>query len=500
MRIEKNIRTTRGAPAAGLPILAALLLASAPAAAQDTPAVATPPTLGPPPELKLPAVQEARLSNGLRIQLVEMHALPIVQATLSIEGGARLDRDRPGLATFTAGMLTEGAGGRDAFELSAEADYLGASLSASASWDATHVTLGSPKRTFAQALDLMADVVLRPSFNSEDIARQRDLRIAGLLQQRDQPAAVASLVFSRVVYPAGHPYHNPIGGDSSSIAAFDSALVRDYWNRTADPRRATLIVTGDITLEEARSLAEEKFGAWRAPERPLIDELPAAPKVEPARGTRVVLVDKPGAAQSMIIIGGPGVERTSPDYPAITLMNSILGGSFSSRLNDILREQKGYTYGAGSWFTWRPVPGPFAATSAVRTDVTDSSLAIFFREFETIRTTDVTRDELERAISYLTLGTLGDYETTRQVNNEINSLNSFGLPITTITDELEAIARLTPAEVRQAAQRYIVPEEMAVVVVGDLERIRPGIEALGLGPITIYDDQGRPVEASAQGN
>lgn len=472
---------------------AALLLCAAPLAAQSRPAVATPPTLGPAPKLTLPTVQETALPNGMRIQVVEMHAVPLVQARLMIAGGARLDSQRPGLATFTAGMLTEGAGTRDAFALAAEAEYLGASLSTGASWDATSISLEAPKRTFAQALDLMADVLLRPTFKAEDLARQRDLRLTRILQQQDQPAALASLIFNKVVYPAGHPYHSPMNGDSTSTAALDSAMVREFWDRAADPGQATLIVTGDITLAEARSLAAEKFGGWRAPARPLTVPPPTALPAAPRPATRIILVDKPDAAQSVIQIGAPGLSRTAPDYPAIVVMNTILGGSFSSRLNDILREQKGYTYGARSGFSWQPVPGPFIATAAVRTDVTDSSLVIFFREFESMRQAAVGADELDRGRSYLTLGSLGNFETGRQVANQLGALNTLDLPISTITADLAAIERVTASEIQRAARQHVDPRHLTVVIVGDIAKIRPGIEALDLGPILVYDYNGEPV-------
>ena len=253
-------RTTETVPAPAEP--AATTNASASQAAP--PATATPPSLGPAPQLSMPAVEHDTLPNGIQLQVVRMPEVPLVNARLTIAAGARHDGSRPGLATFTANMLDEGAGKRDAFAIAAELEYLGASLGTGAGWEATIISLGAPKRTFAQAMDLMADVVLRPTFSRVDVSRQRDLRLAGILQQRDQPGAVASLVFSHVVFPEGHPYHAPIGGDSASTAVLDSAMVRAFWNRAADPRRATLIVTGDITLEEARSLAMARFGAWRA--------------------------------------------------------------------------------------------------------------------------------------------------------------------------------------------------------------------------------------------
>lgn len=470
--------------------LALALLPGALAAQAPRPAVSVPPRPGAPPALQLPVVERGSLANGLQLQVVEMREVPLVQAVLLIEGGARLDADHPGLATFTANLLDEGAGDRDAFQLAAELEYLGASLSTGADWNRTLIALRAPKRTFAQAMQLVGDVVLRPRFAALDVQRQRDLRIAGIISRRDQPEAVADVVFSAAVFPAAHPYSRPIDGDSAAAARLDSATVRRFWERTYVPARGVLLVTGDITLTEARQVANAALGPWTTPRgaaAPIVDQLPS-----PARpATRVVLVDKPGAAQSVIAMGAPGYDRRSPDYPAITLLNTILGGSFSARLNDILREQKGYTYGAFSGFDWQPIPGPFVAGASVRTDVTDSSLAIFRDELRRIRTEPVTSAELDRAKQYVILGALSDFETTGQVAGQIAALLPFRLPLETITRDLDAIARLGAADVQRAAERYLDPDRMTVVVVGDLQVIRPGIEALNLGPIEVRDVEGR---------
>jgi predicted Zn-dependent peptidase len=486
-------RESRGSRQYSAGLALALALVASPLHAQAAPAVATPPVLGPAPRLAMPAVQTATLPNGVRLQVVSMTELPLVQMTLLIEGGARLDGARPGLASFAAGMLDEGAGGRDVFQLAAALEYLGASLSAGASWDRFSLSLRAPKHTIADATQILADELLRPTFAAADVERQRDLHLAALLQARDRPSSVASDVFGLKVYPAGHPYHNPIGGDSASVATFDSVTVRQFWTGAAVPSRATLIVTGDVTLAEARSLAASALGNWKAPASPVA--LVPAKSVPPAPtpATRIFLVDKPGAAQSVIMIGGPGVDRRSPDYPAITLMNTLFGGSFSSRINQILREQKGFTYGARSGFDWRRVPGPFVASSAVRTNVTDSSLAIFFSEFRRLRAEPVSAAELDRSRSYITLGALGDFETTRQVAGALADVDDFGLPLSIIPTELEAIDKLGVADVQRAAEKYVDPGHMTVVVVGDIAKIRAGIEALHLGPVTIVDYAGREV-------
>lgn len=447
--------------------------------------VTAPPTLAPAPRLTLPAVDTSRLANGLTVLSSRNAEVPLVSAQLIIEGGARTTGAAPGLASFTAGMLDEGAAGMTGLELAAKVDFLGASLRAGAGWEATTVSVGAPKRTFTQALALMADVVLRPTFASADVARERDARQASLLAAKDSPNQVASRVFFRNVYPAGHPYHVSLSGDSSTTAALDSAAVRGFWHRTADPRHAVLIVTGDVTPAEARQWATAAFGGWTSPSNHATAapagrvESPAAP------ATRVILVDKPGAPQSVIMIGAPGISRTTPDYAAITVMNTLLGGSFSSRLNDILREQRGYSYGAGSYYDLSAVPGPFVAQSQVRTNVTDSSLAVFFHEFNRIRNEPVSPDELERARNYQVLGALGDYETAGQVAGAISTALEFGIPLSRTADDLVSIGAVTAAEVQRAARQHLDPAHLTVVVVGDLAAIRPGIEALHLGPIEV---------------
>ncbi len=472
---------------------AAVLCAAPPlvhaAAAQATIDMSQAPVLGPPPALHLPPVQTTTLSNGLKLYVVEMHEVPVVQFVLSVPGGGRRDDSTLGLASFTANMLDEGADTLDAFGISSQAEYLGATLGTGADWDDMVVSLKVPRRNLKPALDLMGDVALRPTFKATEVARQRDLRLAAILQQRDQPGTMASLAFNALVFPAGHPYHNSLGGDSASTAGLDSAMVRAFYRRVFVPRGATLVVTGDLTLAEARRAAEAEFGAWTGTAPAPVAAAPAVPTAP----TAVYLVDKPGAAQSVISIGGPGVERSNPDYAAIQVMNTILGGSFSSRLNQNLRETKGYSYGAGSGFSYRPLPGPFSASAAVRTDVTDSSLIEFFKELRGLRDSAVTPVELQRAKSYLALGLAGDFETTSQMAGQIEQLVTFGLPLDYYNGYVPKIMAVTVADVQRVARTYLRPDRVRVVVVGDVAKIRPGIEALHLGPVSVRDLYGNEV-------
>jgi predicted Zn-dependent peptidase len=449
-----------------------------------------PPPLRPPARIQMPPVQRTSLSNGLTLHVVEMPEVPVVQVTLIVKGGGRLDGTSPGMASFTAEMLDEGAGSRDAIGVAAEAAYLGASLATFADWDASYVSLKVPRRTMNAALDLMADVALRPTFRTAEVTRQRDLRLANILQQRDQPNTMASLAFNALLFPAAHPYHKPLSGDSATTAALDSARVHSFYRASFVPANAMVIVTGAITPQEAAAAIEQRFGAWRGAAKPAATETPPTPV---DRSTTVFLVDKPGAAQSVIVIGAGGVERSNPDYAAIEVMNTLLGGSFSSRLNSNLREEKGYTYGAGSGFSYRPLPGPFLAQSSVRTNVTDSAMIEFFKEFNRLREEAVDPVELERAKSYLVLGLAGEFETTTQMAGQIAGLLRFGLPMTYYNEYVDRIMAVTAADVQRVARTYVRPDRFTVVIVGDVAAIRPSIEALKLGPLSVRDLAGNEV-------
>jgi predicted Zn-dependent peptidase len=475
-------------------LIAAILVAA------GTPAVAAqgqafdrtkPPALRPPARIKMPPVASATLPNGLKLYVVEMHEVPLVQFTLTIKGGGRLDGSSPGMASFTAGMLDEGAGSRDAIGIASEAAFLGASLGTFSDWDASYVSVKVPRRTMDPALDLMADVALRPTFRAVEVTRQRDLRLASILQQRDQPNAMAALAFNALLFPSTHPYHQPLGGDSTATAGLDSAKVRAFYSANMSPANATMVIAGDITLAEARTAIERRFGNWRGRASGSTGSSDSPAAVD--RATEVFLVDKPGAAQSVVLIGAGGVDRNNPDYAAIEVMNTLLGGSFSSRLNSNLREEKGYTYGAGSGFSYRPLPGPFMAQAAVRTNVTDSSMIEFFKEFERLRNEPVDPVELERAKAYLALGLASDFETTTQMAGQVTGLIRFGLPMTYYDEIVPRIMAVTVADIQRVARKYVRPDRLTVIVVGDVAAIRPGLEALKLGPVSVRGMTGQPV-------
>jgi predicted Zn-dependent peptidase len=450
-----------------------------------------PPALPPPPALKLPAVQTTLLSNGLTLAVVEMHKVPVVDVQLLVDAGAARDPSAaPGLATFTATMLQQGAGARSALDVADEAAFLGAQLGTAASFDGATASIHVPKRRLEAALDLLADVVLRPSFADSEIVRQRELRAAQLVQQRDEPVAVANVAFPAIVYGREHPYGHPLNGTDSATARLARERVAEFYRTYYRPNGARLLIVGDVTLAEARRLAAARFGGW---ERGDVPAFPSPPAPPPAAARTVYLIDKPGAAQSVVRIGHAGPVRTTPDWFALEVLNTIVGGAFTSRLNQNLRETHGYTYGAFSQFAPRRLGGAFVALASVVTAKTDSSLIEFLKELRRIRDDTVAAPELAKAKAYLTLGLPGDFETTGGAAARFRELLSFGLPLDYYDHYVDRIKAITAADVQRVARQYIDPDHFDIVVVGDKSQIEAGIKALNEGPIVYRDLWGQEI-------
>jgi predicted Zn-dependent peptidase len=265
-------------------------------------------------------------------------------------------------------------------------------------------------------------------------------------------------------------------------------MVRGFYNQTFVPERARFVVVGDVTVPEMRALLGRRFSGWTrgTPARTM-----AAVTARPVSNdqVKIYLVDKPTAAQSVIFLGAPGADRLSPDYPALMVMNTILGGSFSSRLNSNLRETRGYTYGISSQFSWQPLPGPFVISSGVRSNVTDSSLVEIFREMKMLRDLPVDAAELERAKAYVALGVPQRFETNTQIAGQLVTLGYFGLPLTSLGDFVSKVNQVIATDIQRVARQYLPAGTATLVVVGDLANIRAGIEALKLGPIAVLDVQ-----------
>jgi zinc protease len=472
-------------------LLLALLAASPlqrPLAAQQVDRTRAP-ALGPAPALHLPAIRTAVLPNGLTLAVVEIHKVPVVEVQVLVDAGSARDpADLPGLAAFTANMLTQGAGSRGPLALADEVAYLGAQLTANSDFDVVTVRLHVPKRQLEAGVDLLADVLLRPQFADSEVTRQRGLLATNILQQRDQPIAMAATAFPAIVLGTSHPYGRPAAGNDSTPPKLTRERVVSLYQASYRPNGTKILVVGDITLDEARRLFTARFGAWP---RATVAVFPrgAAPPPPPRS---FYIVDKPGAAQSVIRIGEPGVARSTPDYARLQVLNTILGGAFTSRLNQNLRETHGYTYGASSAFAARRLPAYFVAAASVVTAKTDSSLIEFLKELRRIREEAVPQAELEKAKSFIQLQLPGAFETTAGAAARFRELLVYGLPLDWYDRFGAAVGAVTVAQVQAAARRYIDPDHFAIVVVGDRAQIENGIKALNEGPILYRTMWGQP--------
>lgn len=459
----------------------ALLLAQA--AFAQKPDRSAPPKPTAPPALKLPPVQKHKLSNGLEVWVVEQHEVPMVQVNLIVRAGSAADpAGKFGVAAMTASMLDEGAGGKSALELADAVEFLGAALSTTSTFDYSAVRLSTPVSRLSDALPLMADVVTEPSFPAHELERLRKERLTRLLQARDDPAALIEMAFPRLVFGDKHRYGTPAGGGEAEVKAMTLDDIRAFYQAYYRPEHATLLVVGDVTAANILPMLERTFGAWKpagAGGKPA--PLPAAAQLAKRR---IYIIDKPGAAQSQIRIGWVGVPRSTPDYPTLQVLNTILGGSFTSRLNTNLRETHGYSYGAFSGFEERISPGAFAASAGVQTDKTAEALREFFNEFAGILK-PIPNDELEKAKNYVALGFPAEFESTADLARKLEEQVVHSLPDEYFPSYIRSVTQATGAGVEKAAAQYIQPDKFAVVIVGDRTVIEEPIRALKLGPVEV---------------
>lgn len=458
-------------------IIAGLL--AAPAAAQVD--RSSPPEPGPPPEVKPPAVQKRTLSNGLPVWIVEQHEVPVAQIDLVVRSGSAADSaGKYGVASLTATMLDEGAGSRNALAIADAVDFLGADLSTGSAIDASFVRLHAPVARLGDALPVMADVALRPAFPEREIERIRQERLTALRQARDDPSQIVAAAFPLIVFGPSHRYGTGAIGTTGTLKTLSAADLRAFHAEHYQPSNAALMVVGDVTADTIVPVLEPAFGSWKAAG-------PAAKTTvtEPAqlRERRVVIVDKPGAPQSQVRIGWVGVPRSTADFYALQVLNTVLGGSFTSRLNQNLREEHGYSYGAGSAFDMRRVSGSFFAMAGVQTDKTAESVKEFFNELTGILE-PIPADEIEKAKNYLALSYPRDFETTRDIAGRLSEMYVYDLPADFFDTYVQKIQSVTAEDVLRAAKKYVEPDRFAVVIVGDRKVIEAPVKALGLGAMT----------------
>ncbi len=456
--------------------------------------VGTRPTPGTPRPYDFPAVERSQLSNGVRLVVADLPGRPLVSASFVLRNGAA---DEPaahaGATVMAARALSEGTQRFDAIALVEASERLGASLHADAGWDAMSVSVDVPAPRFEAALELLAEMALNPTFPESEVERLRDERLNDLLQAKADPRRRADEVFSETIYEGSSPYHRPSGGTRESVEELTPARLRAAYERGLDPSRAALIVGGDLAGLDVPAIAERLLGAWG----PAMGASTSGRIVDAGavRERFVRVIHRPGAVQTEIRIGHPGASRRIEDFHALSVMGAILGGLFNSRLNMKLREEKGYTYGAGAGFDLRRAAGPFGARAAVNTEVTIPAVADFLAEIERIREAAISADELRGARDFLVGVFPLRFETPGPIVGALSGLFIHDLPDDELARYRPAIEGVTVEDVQAVARRRIDLGRAAVVLVGDADAFGADLEAAGFGPVTVERETGPAEDA-----
>ncbi|MBX3134432.1 MAG: insulinase family protein [Gemmatimonadaceae bacterium] len=430
---------------------------------------------------QFPEVHHATLPNGLRLVVAPMHRLPIVTALALVDVGAASDpADRDGLVALTARTLDEGTGALDGAELTARFEGMGTAFEAGADWDSTLARVTVTPARLDAAFALFADVLRAPSFPDEDVDRKREERLEDLAQQVAEPRGLADMRFTSALY-GGARYGSPAGGSPRSVGGLGATDVRACHARHYGPATTTLILVGDISVDVALRLAEARFGDWRTEATEGVTRA-ATPSVE---RQRTVVVAKADAPQSELRIGHVGLPRRHPDHLAVVVMNAILGGLFSSRINLNLRERHAFTYGASSGFDWRRGAGPFVVSTAVKTDVTDRAVQEILREIDAMRAAPPTGDELSLAVDYLAGVFPLRFESTSAVAGAIAGAVVHALPEDWFRSYRDRVRAVSAADVHRVAQAHLDPARLLVLAVGDAAAIEAPLAALAHGTMQV---------------
>ncbi|UCC73350.1 MAG: insulinase family protein [Gemmatimonadota bacterium] len=446
------------------------------------------PAAGPSPKIVLPAFKRLRLANGLSVLSVRHDDMPEVSARLVLPYGACEDaREHAGTALLVARALTEGTTERSAPEVAEWLDYLGARFSLDINHDTTLLSLHFLSQVMDGAFDLLAEVLARPAFDEGEVGRLRDERLDEIASGLDEPRIVANLRMGEASF-GSHPYGMRAGGIEETVRQIDAGVLSDFHSRFYRPSGATLILVGDVPEpDELQGRLESAFGSWQG-------DFAAATVLadpEPIGQRRLWAVPWPGP-QSEIRVGGIGIARLDPDYYAALIMNAILGGLFSSRINMNLREDKGWTYGASSRFDARKRRGPFFVATAVEAKATVDAVREIIGEMERMTAEQPQDEEMELAVNAVTLSLPRLFETVDQVSGRIAGQVVFGLPDDYWETYADQIRAVTASDVQNVAQRFLASESFAVVVVGPVHDFRSDLESLG--PVQMRDIHGRPTE------
>ena len=446
------------------------------------------PPIGKLPELRVPTWTKGKLSNGAELIVSEKHDLPLVSFSITFLGGSDQFEaaDRRGVASLTGSMMSEGTKTRTGDDLSNALQLLGTNISVGVSADSGSISFVSTTTKFAETLAILDDMLVNSTFPPESLERLRAQRLVGLQQAKAQPGAIASRVFPRVLYGDAHPIGQ--SPTEQTIKAITRADVVDFHQRYFKPGRALVTVVGDITPDAVRPVIEKALANWPAGgERPAF----SFPPLQTPKPTTIYLVDKPGAAQSTFAIGLPGPPRSTPDYFALRVMNTILGGMFLARLNANIREEKGYSYGVSSDFGFGKGPNPFRTGGDIVGDKTDAALIEFMKELRGILgERPVTEEELKTAKESMVQRLPGTFASVTAINGALTGLWVQSLPDNYYQQYTKSVMAITSADVLRVAKQYLDLNHLAIVIVGDRTTIEEPLRATKVAPITTLDIEG----------
>lgn len=433
------------------------------------------------PELAVPV--SFKLANGLRVLFLQQCHIPAVFANLIVLGGSGANpAELPGLASFTAAMLSRGTSRRSQSQIVNDFERLGARWGTQSSSDASVLSMRVLRKNVDAAFEIVSDVALHPVFRSEEIERVRQERLVSIAQQGDNPEAVAHQELLDALYGAKHPYGQVDIGTRSSNEKIDRDSLQDFYSTASTPHGAALIVVGDLNSDEVGLLAEKYFGDWSSN-----FVAPQAPRVHEQTSRCVLIIDRPNSPQTHLLIGQIGAPRNHPDFVPIEMMNLLLGGMFSSRINQNLREVHGYTYRSNSRFAYRRSPGPFLISTAVRTDATAQAVAEIFHEIDKVRRDVASHDEVAAAAEALKRSMISRFDTSGSSAASIGELFIHDLDLHYFRELLAQISQVNAADIRRVAKEHLDPASMVVVAVGDKSKIKTELNQLGLGPVRSAD-------------
>jgi zinc protease len=452
------------------------------------------PDPGPAPELHLPVPTEFALPNGLKVLLVEDHALPVVTAeVVSRAGSVNNPQDKSGLATLTAEIMGDGTSSRSLTQLAEDQESIGTQIGTNAGMDNSTVSMSLLTYHLDKGMELLSDVVEHPAFRAEDFDRRRKQRLVRIGQETDNVQSMALRVGPKLLF-GDQPFGMAPSGSTDSVNSFTASDITGFYSGHYLPSDSALVLAGDLTRAEAEKLAKQYFGNWTGTAAPAVS-IPAAPAPP---STRVVIVDKPGAPQTMLVALGYGIPANSPDADTLDVLNYTLGGSFGSRINMNLREEHGYTYGASSFFRKYREGGAFISASLVRTDVTGPAAKEMMKEIRNFPENPSSPEELTAAKESSIRSLPGDFETTNAIAGAIQSIFVYDYPLDHYAALPAKFEAITQADIARVAKQYLHPDQLIILAAGDRSKIAAPLADAGVGPIEVRDINGKLVTGNAK--